>query len=117
MGLIERGDHRDEVGQFAEPRRGTYKKLIIRDGRLMGGILLGDSSKAASLLHAFESNARLPDDRIHLLFDIGAPLKRVTLEQLPLEAQVCSCHAVNKGAIGECVTSGRRTIEAVRETT
>jgi nitrite reductase (NADH) large subunit len=55
MGLTEPAEQRDEVVQFAEPKRATYKKLIIRDGRLMGGILLGDGSKAAHLLHAFES--------------------------------------------------------------
>jgi hypothetical protein len=60
----------------------------------------------------------LPEERISLLFDIGAqPPKRVTLDHIPLEAQVCSCHSVNKGAIVECVKSGRRTIEAVREAT
>ena len=64
MGLTEPVEQRDEIVQFAEPRRGTYKKLIIRDGRLMGGILLGESSKAAYLLHAFESNAPLPEERI-----------------------------------------------------
>ena len=118
MGLTEPGEARDEIVQFTEPRRGTYKKLIIRDGRLMGGMLLGDSSKAATLLHAFETNAPLPEERISLLFDIGAqPPKRVTLDHIPLEAQVCSCHSVNKGAIVECVKSGRRTIEAVREAT
>ena len=83
--------------QFAEPRRGTYKKLIIRDGRLMGGILLGDSSKAAYLLHAFESNAPLPEERINLLFDIGAAPKRVTLEQIPLDAQICNCERDQQG--------------------
>jgi NAD(P)H-dependent nitrite reductase large subunit len=117
MGLTEPGEQRDEVVQFIEARRGTYKKLIIRDGRLMGGILLGDSSKAAFLLHAFESNAPLPEERIRMLFDIGAQPKRITLEQIPLDAQVCSCHAVNKGAIVECVKSGRRTLHAVREAT
>jgi NAD(P)H-nitrite reductase large subunit len=117
MGLKEPGEQRDEVVQFTEPRRGTYKKLIIRDGRLMGGILLGDSSKAASLLHAFETNAPLPEERIRLLFDVGAPPKRVTLEQIPLDAQVCNCEHVNKGAIVECVKGGRRTIEEVREAT
>ncbi len=117
MGLKEPGEQRDEVVQFTEPRRGTYKKLIIRDGRLMGGILLGDSSKAASLLHAFETNATLPEERIRLLFDVGAPPKRVTLEQIPLDAQVCNCEHVNKGAIVECVKAGRRTIEEVREAT
>jgi nitrite reductase (NADH) large subunit len=118
MGLTEPGEQRDELVQFIEPGRGTYKKLIIRDGRLMGGILLGDSSKAASLLRIFESNAPLPNERISLLFDIGAqPPKRVTLEQIPLEARVCSCHSVSKGAIVECVKNGRRTIEEVREAT
>src|SRR6202158_5852076 len=114
MRRTEQGKNRDEVVNFTEPRRGTYKKVIIRDGRLMGGILLGDSGKAAALLHAFESNAPLPEERIQLLFDIGVLPKRVTLEQLPLEAQVCSCHAVNKGAIVECVQRGLRTLDAVR---
>jgi NAD(P)H-dependent nitrite reductase large subunit len=117
MGLIEPREQRDEIVQFSEPRRGTYKKLIIRDGRLMGGILLGDGGKAAHLLHAFESNALLPEERIRLLFDVGAVPKRVMLEQIPLEAQICSCHAVSKRAIVECVKSGSRTMEAVGEVT
>ena len=117
MGLSEPGEQRDEVVQFTEPRPGTYKKLIIRDGRLMGAILLGDSGKAANLLHAFETNAALPEERTHLLFDIGAQPKRVTLEQIPLDAQICSCHAVSKGAIVQFAKDGRGTIEAVREAT
>jgi nitrite reductase (NADH) large subunit len=117
MGLTEPKEERDEIVQFSEPRHGTYKKLIIRDGRLMGGILLGESSKAAFLLHAFESNSPLPEERIHLLFDIGAPPKRVTLEQIPLDAQICSCEHINKGAIVECVRSGRRTTEEVKAAT
>ncbi len=35
----------DELIQFAEPKRGVYKKLIVRDSRLVGGILLGDLTK------------------------------------------------------------------------
>src|SRR5262249_49404091 len=50
MGVIEPGEERDEVVQFAEPRKGSYKKLIIRDGRLIGGILLGDAGRAAELI-------------------------------------------------------------------
>src|SRR5580704_4225492 len=46
MGVTEAGEPGDEVVQFAEPRRGTYKKLVIRDDRLIGRILLGDSGKA-----------------------------------------------------------------------
>ncbi len=32
----------DELVHYSEPTRGVYKKLIIRDGRLAGAILLGD---------------------------------------------------------------------------
>jgi NAD(P)H-nitrite reductase large subunit len=91
MGVTEPSAPTDETVQFAEPRRGTYKKLIIRDGRLIGGIMLGDGGKTTQLLHAFERNLPLPDERIRLLFDLGAPTARMTLEQLPLEAQVCNC--------------------------
>ena len=63
----------DEVVQFTEPKKGTYKKLIIRNGRLLGSILLGDISKSPYLTQAFDRNTPLPEERLSLLFDIGAP--------------------------------------------
>ena len=54
MGITEPTEERDEFVQFTEPKRGTYKKLIVRDGRLVGGILMGDISKAAYLMQAFD---------------------------------------------------------------
>ncbi|HEX4807557.1 MAG TPA: nitrite reductase large subunit NirB [Bryobacteraceae bacterium] len=117
MGVTEPEDERDEIVQFTEPRKGTYKKLVIRDGRLIGAILLGDISKAAYLTQAFDRNTPLPDDRLALLFDIGAPSKKVTLEELPLEAQICNCNGVSKGALIACVKSGKRNPKAVMEMT
>jgi NAD(P)H-nitrite reductase large subunit/predicted pyridoxine 5'-phosphate oxidase superfamily flavin-nucleotide-binding protein len=117
MGLIDPVEQQDEVVQFAELRRGTYKKLVIRDSKLVGAILLGDNGRAANLLHAFESNSPLPPERINLLFDVGSAPKRVTLDQIPLDAQICNCEAISKGAILECIKSGRRTIEEVQAAT
>ncbi|MFL6354352.1 MAG: NAD(P)/FAD-dependent oxidoreductase [Bryobacteraceae bacterium] len=91
MGVIEPGEEHDEVVQFAEPRKGTYKKLIIRNGRLIGGILLGDAARAANLLSAFDSSTLLPEQRIGLLFDIGAPAAQGGFEEIPLETQICTC--------------------------
>ncbi len=117
LGATEPEDERDEIVQFTEPRKGTYKKLIIRDGRLVGGILLGDIGKAAYLIQAFDRGTPLPDERLTLLFDIGAPAKQVTFEELPADAQVCNCNGVSKGAILSCVKSGRRSAKAVMEAT
>ena len=113
MGITEPKEERDETIQFTEPKRGTYKKLIVRDGRLVGGILMGDISKAAYLMQAFDKESPLPDERLSLLFDLGAPSQKITLDEMPSDAQVCNCNGVNKGAIGACVAAGMRTATAV----
>jgi len=117
LGVFEPEDERDEIVQFTEPKKGTYKKLIIRDGRLMGGILLGDISKAAYLMQAFDRGTPLPEERLSLLFDIGAPSAKVTFEELPMDAQVCNCNGVSKGNILTCVKNGKRSAKAVMEAT
>src|SRR5947209_7038779 len=117
MGITEPVDENDEIVQFTEPKKGTYKKLIIRDGRLVGGILLGDISKAAYLMQAFDRGAPLPEERLSLLFDIGAPSKKVTIDEMPADMQVCNCNGVSKGAILSCVTAGKRSPKAVMDGT
>jgi nitrite reductase (NADH) large subunit len=113
MGITQPKEARDEVIQFQEPARGTYKKLIIRDGRLVGGILMGDLSKAAFLMQAFEKDSRLPEERLEMLFDLGAPPQAVTLDEMPAESQVCNCNGVTKAQIGAAVAGGCKTVSAV----
>ncbi len=117
MGLTQPKEERDEIIQFQEPAKGTYKKLIVRDGRLVGGILMGDISKAAFLMQAFDRDSPLPEERLSLLFDLGAPPQKVTLDEMPAEAQVCNCNGVSKAAIGASVAAGHRTMTAVMNAT
>ncbi len=117
MGLTEPKEERDEIIQFQEPKKGTYKKLIVRDGRLVGGILLGDISKAAFLMQAFDRDSPLPDERLSLMFDLGAPSQKVTIDEMPAEAQVCNCNGVSKATIGAAVAAGSRTLPAVMNAT
>lgn len=117
MGLVDPEYPEDEVVQFSEPKKGTYKKLIIREGRLVGGILLGDISKAAYLMQAFDRSTPLPEERLQLLFDIGDPPKQVTFEEMNPETQVCNCNGVSKGALTACVNSGKRSAKAVMDST
>jgi predicted pyridoxine 5'-phosphate oxidase superfamily flavin-nucleotide-binding protein/bacterioferritin-associated ferredoxin len=117
MGVIEPGEERDEVVQFAEPGKGVYKKLIIRDGRLIGGILLGDGQRATDLLSAFDSAALLPEERVSLLFNFGAAAARGGVEEILPETQICSCSGIRMGALLDCVKNGLRTADAVMEAT
>jgi nitrite reductase (NADH) large subunit len=117
MGLTDPAEDGDETVQFVEPGKGIYKKLIVRDGRLMGAILMGEISKAAFLMQAFDRDSRLPDERLSLLFDLGAPSQKITLDEMPAETQVCNCNGVTKAAIGGCVAAGSRTATAVMKAT
>ena len=117
MGQTEPKDDADETVQFTEPKRGIYKKLIVRDGRLVGGILMGDISKAAYLMQAFDRDSKLPDERLGLLFDLGTPSQKVTLDEMPADTQVCNCNGVSKAAIGACVAGGKRTAKSVMAAT
>jgi nitrite reductase (NADH) large subunit len=117
MGATEPSEERDEVIQFTEPKKGTYKKLIVRDGRLVGSILMGDISKAAYLMQAFDRDSPLPEERLSLLFDLGTPSAKITLDEMPADAQVCNCNGVTKSAIGACVAAGKRSTKAVMDST
>src|SRR5580704_5956391 len=117
MGINEPSEERDEVIQFSEPKKGVYKKLIVREGRLVGGILMGDISKAGYLMQTFDRDSPLPEERLALMFDLGAPSQKITFDEMPADAQICNCNGVTKGSIGACIANGKRSAPAVMDAT
>ena len=113
MGLKSPEHPDDEFVQFSEPKRGIYKTIIIRDGKLVGATLLGDTSKVAFLIQAFDRGLALPEERISLMFDIGTPQAAVGTAELADGAQVCNCNGVSKGALVACVKGGEKTVAGV----
>ncbi|WP_020572316.1 nitrite reductase large subunit NirB [Parafrankia discariae] len=103
----------DEFVQFSEPGRGIYKTIIVRDGKLIGATLLGDTSKVAFLMQAFDRGLPLPDERISLMFDLGTPEVAVGAAELDDDAQVCNCNGVSKKTIVACVRGGERSVSGV----
>ncbi len=117
MGLKGPEHDDDEFVVFSEPKRGVYKSVVIREGKLMGATLLGDVSKVAFLMQAFDRGVPLPEERIRLLFDIGAPSEAVGAAELDDDAQVCNCNGVSKGAIAACVRGGTKSVSGVMAAT
>ena len=110
-------EENDEVVTYVEPRRGIYKKLIVRDGHIAGAILLGDGTTAPRLLQAFDRDEKLPDDRTELLFPIMTESLVTDVAALPDETQICNCNGVTKGAIIEAVNAGNRSFKSVCDAT
>ncbi|HVW80587.1 MAG TPA: FAD-dependent oxidoreductase [Mycobacteriales bacterium] len=61
-------DANTEVLCLANPVARTYRKTVVRDGQLIGALLVGDVSAAGELTRAFERGRPLPADRHELLF-------------------------------------------------
>ena len=104
----------DEVVTYVEPNRNVYKKVIVREGRVKGAILLGDGLAVPRVLQAFDRQEPLPENRSELLFplvDILGPA--VNVEDLPDDAQICDCNGVSKGKIVATVRSGNRDVQSV----
>lgn len=117
MGLQAPERDTDEHVVFSEPSRGVFKSIVIRDGKIVGATLLGDSRKVAYLTQAFDRGLPLPEERISLLFDVGGPGEEAGAAELDGEAQVCNCNGVSKQALADTVRGGCTTLTGVMDAT
>lgn len=118
MGETHLTEEHAEVVRFSHRAKGTYRKLVIRDGRLVGAILLGESAAVGTLTQLFDRGGPLPGDRAGLLFPglSGAAVADSPV-RMPDSAKVCQCNNVTKGQIRACWESGARDVPAVAAAT
>ncbi|MGY1738843.1 nitrite reductase large subunit NirB [Geodermatophilus sp. SYSU D00684] len=107
----------DEFLVISEPRRGVHLSVVVRDDRLVGATLLGDTRKVAYLTQAFDRGSALPEERIRLLVDLSDGQEEVGVADMPADSQVCNCNGVTKGAICGAVADGCGSVGAVMDRT
>jgi nitrite reductase (NADH) large subunit len=117
MGEKEPAGEADEVAVYSDPARGIYKKLIVREGRTAGAILLGDASAGPMLLQMFDRAAQLPGTPAEMLFPGAGAAVAPSVLELPDEAQVCNCNGVSKGRIVAAVEAGACSLKALGDAT
>lgn len=100
--------------------KGVYKKIVVSADctRLLGGVLVGDSSDYATLLQMMLNDLPLPAAPESLILPAlaGAP-KAPGVAALPDSAQVCSCHNVSKGDICAAVKGGCGEMSSIKSCT
>jgi nitrite reductase [NAD(P)H] large subunit len=117
MGIKRPEREDDEFVRFSEPRRGVYKSIVVRDGKLVGATLLGDTSKVAFLTQAFDRALPLPEERVELLFELTAPDNHQGAAEMDDSVQVCHCNGVSKGSLVGCVRAGTTSVAGVMAAT
>jgi nitrite reductase (NADH) large subunit len=117
MGAREAVTEEDQEVEYVDKKRGVYKKLVVREGKLAGAILLGEAESATRFLHAFDRGTALPDDPAQFLFPAAEAAGAQGILEAPDEAQVCNCNGVSKAAILSSVRGGKRTLKALCDAT
>jgi nitrite reductase (NADH) large subunit len=117
MGIKHPEREDDEFVRFSEPRRGVYKSVVVRDGKLVGATLLGDTGKVAFLTQAFDRALPLPEERVELLFELAAPDNKQGAAEMDDSVQVCNCNGVSKGDLVGCVRAGTTSVAGVMTAT
>ncbi|ODU00548.1 MAG: hypothetical protein ABS79_03155 [Planctomycetes bacterium SCN 63-9] len=111
MGRIH-SDDGDEVVQIIEERTGTYRKLIVRDDRLVGAVLVGDTGVSPDLARWLDRGDPLPTNRVDILCSGGAFAGVASADP-----EVCNCHHVRESTIAASIREGHRSIAEIGEAT
>jgi len=117
MGVNRPERDSDEFLVISEPRRGVHLSVVVRDDKLIGATLLGDTRKVAYLTQAFDRGTPLPAERITLLVDLAGGAAEVGVAELPHDSQVCNCNGVTKADICGAVAGGCGSVGAVMDKT
>ena len=98
MGVTEPGES-DEVIQVIEDRRGIYRKLVIRDGKLIGAVLVGETDSAPALARWFDRGDPLPPNRLDVFCSPD-------VSPAAADPEVCNCHHVTESALVGAIRDG-----------
>ncbi len=113
------GDGRQEI-VLRDAARGIYKRLVLKDDRLIGIVFYGDSSDSAWFFDLLKNAKDISGMRDTLIFGPsfagGGPLDpTAAVAALPDDAEICGCNGVCKGRItGAIDTLGLKTLDDVR---
>jgi NAD(P)H-nitrite reductase large subunit len=102
-----------EIVEMSNPIRGSHRKLVVRDGRIVAGALVGDLNRIGLITQHYDRQTVLaPGEPGDLLLAERSAEPLV----LPDDAEVCNCAGVTAGAIRAC-SSFEQVCDTTRATT
>ncbi len=118
-GNFEGGEDTDEI-TFQDPASKVYKKIVLKDGKVDGAVMFGDTTDGAWYFKLMREKTDVTDIRDHLLFGEdnlgdaghGGQSKAAAMAD---SDQVCDCNGVCKGDITKAIAAeGLFTVDDVK---
>ncbi len=114
------GDESTEDLIFQDAARGIYRKLVLKDNRIHGAVMYGDTLDGAWYFQLMRDKTDVSEMREHLLFgqahlgDSGHGAEN-RVAAMPDTAEICGCNGVCKGTIVQAIAEKKLfTLEDVR---
>ncbi len=102
--------------------RGVYKRVIVKDDRIVGAVLYGDTVDGGWYFDLLKREEDVSDIRDLLIFGQafasggGALDPKAAVAALSDDAEICGCNGVSKGQVVSCIAAGNGSLDAVRAT-
>ncbi len=118
-GDFAEGEDREEI-VLRDAAAGVYKRLILRDHRIIGAVLYGDTADGPWFYDMLKRSVDTSEMRDTLIFGQnyqgGAPLDpTAAVAALPDEAEICGCNGICKSKITDAITGkGLKSLDDVR---
>ena len=122
--LFSAGDFKEREGDetlvLQDPGGGVYKKLVLRDNRIKGAVMYGDTLDGTWYFQLLREGTDISALRRTILFgqhDLGdaGHGDETRIAALGPEAEICGCNGVCKGEIVDAIVKkGLFTLEEVR---
>ncbi|OOZ45022.1 nitrite reductase large subunit NirB [Solemya velum gill symbiont] len=117
------GDETTDELVFQDKATGTYKKLIVKDNRILGSVLYGDTVDGTWYFQLMKEGTDISAFRNTILFgqahlgDSGHG-EETRVAAMPDDAEICGCNGVCKGNIVKAITDDKLfTLDDVRSHT
>jgi nitrite reductase (NADH) large subunit len=113
------GDDREEI-VLRDASAGVYKRLILKDDRIIGTVLFGEVGDGAWFNDLKKKSANISEMRDTLIYGPafqggGTADPSAAVAALPDDAEICGCNGICKGKItGTIKAKGLTTLDEVR---
>ena len=113
------GDGAEDI-VMRDAARGVYKRIIVRDDRIIGAVLYGDTGDGSWYFDLLKRGEDIAAIRDLLIFGQafaaggGAPDPKSAVAALSDDAEICGCNGVTKGKVVACINGGAASLDAVR---
>ncbi|MGF7148480.1 nitrite reductase (NADH) large subunit [Sphingomonas zeicaulis] len=113
------GDGAEDI-VLRDAARGVYKRVVVKDDRVVGAVLYGDTADGSWYFDLLKKGEDISDVRDALIFGQafaaggGAADPKAAVAALSDDAEICGCNGVTKGKVVATIQGGACTLDAVR---